>query len=222
MNLLTINKEATLAAVNALLHSFDPGISHEAENKLVGIITDIEEPFLVRAGMLDNWVAENPKVQELEEVLFDLLLVHFLSAETHHEEYFESADWAEIENKILDRGTEMLNLFLYLGEARETEAKVGLDDFLNEFLLVGEDEFQDEYRIYESLIVNNHLLDADLGSLRELQKKVKPDTGIQEYFVPIVLFFQFADDPSQQQELCKGLPLFELAILNSLIAYQSL
>lgn len=72
--------------------------------------------------------------------------------------------------------------------------EVSLEDFLNEFLLVGEDgSFQDEYRIYESLIVNDDLLDADLDIIREIQADVKPETGLADYFVPLVCFFQYAE-----------------------------
>jgi hypothetical protein len=172
--------------------------------------------------LLEQWVAKHPTCQDLEDVLFDLLLVHFLAAEQHEENYFDSAEWNEIEQKTLDKGSEMLNLFLYLGEAKETEAEVSLEDFLNEFLLVGEDEFQDEYRIYESLIVNEHLLEADLGSLRLLKDKVKEDTGLKDFFIPIVLFFQNLEDPAEEANLAIGLNAFEAAIYYSLIAYSKI
>jgi len=113
----------------------------------------------------------------------------------------------------------MLNLFLYLSEARETEVEISLEDFLNEFLLVGEDEFQDEYRIYESLIVNEDLIEANLDEIRKIQKTVKPDTGLQDYFVSLVLFFQAAEGVSTQEELIEGLEAFELAILQGMLAF---
>ncbi len=217
LNPAQISVSASLAA---LVHSF---IGKENAAKLVEeiavIIQNDHLDFLERNKQLDNWLTNNPACEVLGDVLFDLLMVQFLSAEMHDEEYFDSPEWNEIENKTLDRGSEMLNLFLYLSEARETEVEISLEDFLNEFLLVGEDEFQDEYRIYESLIVNEDLIEANLDEIRKIQKTVKPDTGLQDYFVSLVLFFQAAEGVSTQEELIEGLEAFELAILQGMLAF---
>ncbi len=217
LNPAQISVSASLAA---LVHSF---IGKENAAKLVEeiavIIQNDHLDFLERNKQLDNWLTNNPACEVLGDVLFDLLMVQFLSAEMHDEEYFDSPEWNEIENKTLDRGSEMLNLFLYLSEARETEVEVSLEDFLNEFLLVGEDEFQDEYRIYESLIVNEDLIEANLEAIKNIQKTVKPDTGLQDYFVSLVLFFQAAEGVGTQEELTVGLDAFELAILQGMLAF---
>lgn len=219
MQIDKLNQEAVLSSLNALLTNYQSEKAVKAEKELTDIVTDNEENFLVRAKQIENWVEANPDFKMLEDVLFDLLLVHFLSAEVHKEDYFDTQEWEHIEQKTLDMGSEMLNLFLYIGEANENEVKIGLEDFLTEFLLVEEDEFQNEYRIYESLIVNQDLLDADLGSIRKIQENVKEDTGLKEYFVSIVLFFQYLEEPSQKDALCNGLNAFELAIYHSLISY---
>ncbi len=188
-------------------------------NELSGILFNEEAEFIDRNKQLDNWIDAHPDQAELADILFDLLMVQFLSAELHDEEYFDSPEWNEIENKTLDKGSEMLNLFLYLSEAKETEVDITMEDFLNEFLLVGEDEFQDEYRIYESLIVNEDLLDADLAGIRAIQKSVKEETGLQAYFVSLVLFFQYAEDGIELAEVAEVLSPFESAILHGMIAF---
>ncbi len=211
---------AVSASLAAIIQSF---LGKDAAAKVVEeiavIIQNDHLDFLERNKQLDNWLSNNANCEVLGDVLFDLLMVQFLSAEMHDEEYFDSPEWNEIENKTLDRGSEMLNLFLYLSEARETEVEVSLEDFLNEFLLVGEDEFQDEYRIYESLIVNEDLIEANLEEIRNIQKTVKPDTGLQDYFVSLVLFFQSAEGVGTQEELIEGLDAFELAILHGMLAF---
>ncbi len=188
-------------------------------NELSGIIFNEETEFIDRSTQLDSWIEQHTEQAELADILFDLLMVQFLSAELHDEEYFDSPEWNEIENKTLDKGSEMLNLFLYLSEAKETEVDITMEDFLNEFLLVGEDEFQDEYRIYESLIVNEDLLDADLAGIRAIQKSVKEETGLQAYFVSLVLFFQFIEDGIELAEVAEVLSPFESAILHGMIAF---
>jgi hypothetical protein len=202
-----------------LLSNYNSEKAAAAEKEITSIIADYDENFLVRAKLIENWVASNESFEPLADVLFDLLLVHFLSAESHIEDYFDSPEWEHIEQKTLDMGSEMLNLFLYIGEANENEVEIGLEDFLTEFLLVEEDEFQNEYRIYESLIVNQDLMDADLSSIRNLKDSVKEDTGLKEYFVPIVLFFQYLEDASQVETLSQGLDAFETSIYHSLISF---
>ncbi len=215
------NQKAVLSSLSALLNKFNPSNAAKAEKEVSAIIEDSEENFLVRAKQIENWVEANPIFEPLADVLFDLLLVHFLSAEVHKEDYFDTPEWEHIEQKTLDMGSEMLNLFLYIGEANENEVEIGLEDFLTEFLLVEEDEFQHEYRIYESLIVNQDLMDADLASIRQLKEDVKEDTGLKAYFVSIVLFFQYleAGEAPQKESLIDGLDAFELAIYHSLISY---
>jgi len=48
---------------------------------------------------------------------------------------------------------------------------------------------------------------------------VKADTGLQEYFVPLVMFFQQAEGVNESDLLPEGLDKFEKAILSALIAY---
>ncbi len=219
MNIHQPNQMAVLASLKSLLSNYNSEKAAAAEKEITSIIADYDENFLVRAKLIENWVASNASFEPLADVLFDLLLVHFLSAESHIEDYFDSPEWEHIEQKTLDMGSEMLNLFLYIGEANENEVEIGLEDFLTEFLLVEEDEFQNEYRIYESLIVNQDLMDADLSSIRNLKDSVKEDTGLKEYFVPIVLFFQYLEDDSQVETLSQGLDAFETSIYHSLISF---
>jgi hypothetical protein len=211
---------AVEASLEAMLTAYFPNTEVKSvAAEMSAFLFDEESDFLTRSQKLDSWLNLNPKMEELGDILFDLLMVQFLSAEVHEEDYFDSDEWNEIENKTLDRGSEMLNLFLYISEAKEEEVEISLDDFLNEFLLVGEDEFQDEYRIYESLIVNEDILDADMDALREIQKSVKEETYLKEYFVSLVLFFQHVEEGIPETDLNKSLSPFELAIFNTMLAY---
>jgi hypothetical protein len=211
---------AVHASLVALIQHYSADNKQELIHQLSDVLFDTNLPFLERSKNLDAWIADHPTLEELADVLFDLLMVHFLSEEMHEPEYFDSPAWNEIEDKTLDKGSEMLNVFLYLSDAKDNEVEPHLDDFLTEFLLVGEDEFQDEYRIYESLIVNEDILDADLAGIRDVQKTVKSDTGLQEYFVPLVFFFQYAEGIADKGEWETGLDSFESAILHTLIAFQ--
>lgn len=119
-----------------------------------------DEDFLSKVDELDAVFDENPEVEELREIFFDLLMINFFSADVKklEEDYLDTPEWESIEEETLDRGTELLNLLLYLNECEDEDIEPELEDYLKEFLLVDEDEFQDEYRIYEPVIANQILI----------------------------------------------------------------
>ncbi len=214
------SQNAVINSVSALVGSYSKSKAlQDITDKIVEIIQDEKQEFFHRMNLLDEILKKNPDFDPLKELIFDLLMVHFLAAEAHKDDYFDTPEWNEIENKTLDRGSEMLNLFLYISEANENGVEIGLEDFLNEFLLVGEDEFQEEYRIYESLIVNEDILEADLDELRKIQNGIKQDTGIEDFFVPLVLFFQITEGIINKDEIPEGLNAFEIATLETMLAF---
>jgi hypothetical protein len=73
-----------------------------------------------------------------------------------------------------------------------------LDDYLKEFLLVEEDEFQDEYRIYERVIANQILVESDYSEIAKVAKNVRADEELYELFYPLLAFF-YELDPTDQQ-----------------------
>lgn len=205
-------------ATEVLLSSYASRVNTTSPMEEVwDIIGDSSSDFLNRVERLDSCLSQSPDFKEIEEVLFDLLLVKFLSTENRSEDYFDSSEWEQIENKTIDRGTELLNLFLYLSEAFDTEVEVSLDDFLQEFLLIDEDEFQDELKIYESFIKHENLLEADIETLREIQNGIKDDNPIKELFVPMVLFFQAAEEIELDE--ASALTPFEDAVYHSVLAF---
>lgn len=156
----------------------------------LSIFENVEQDFLKRVKAIDELFSNQPDLEPIHEFVFDLLLVKLLAAENKPESFFDSQEWDQIEDKTIDRGTELLNLFLYLSEANEADVEISLDDFLNEFLLVDEDEFQDELNIYEPFIINEDILEAELSSIKEIQHTIKDENPIKPLFLPLVLFFQ--------------------------------
>jgi hypothetical protein len=161
------------------------------------------EPFLAKVTTLDTLAAEFNIFSPLKEYLFDLLLTNFLAAEVHllGDEYLESAEWQKIEDETLHRGTELFNLLLYINEAIDDDVEISLDDFLREFLLTEEDEFQDEHTLYEGLISNQELLDAETSEVIKVWKQeVRNKSEIEDLFIPILLFFADPEVLMAEQE----------------------
>ncbi|TKC08361.1 hypothetical protein FA048_14490 [Pedobacter polaris] len=162
--------------------------------------------FLEKVAEFDEVFDEHPKFDELREVFFDLLMINFFTSDVNklEEDYLESKEWENIEEETIDRGTELLNLLLYINECHDEEIKPGLEDFLKEFLLVEEDEFQDEFHIYEDLISNQQLAESSVEDICSNADLLDLSEEMEELFVPFMTFFlQPNTNEATQQELIK-------------------
>lgn len=159
-----------------------------------------DKAFIDKVEEMDRVFDEQPQFEELREYVFDLLLINFFAADVDKLEadYLESAEWEAIEEQTLDRGSELLNILLYLRECADDEVEPSLSDFLKEFLLVEEDEFQDEYRIYEKVIANQILIESNYQEIARVAKTYEQEEELAELFYPVVSFFNDAS-PDQQQ-----------------------
>jgi hypothetical protein len=160
--------------------------------------------FLEKVEEFDEVFDENPAFEELREVFFDLLMVNFFANDVQklEEDYLESDEWADIEEETIDRGTELLNLLLYINECHDEKIKPELGDFLKEFLLVEEDEFQDEFHIYEDLITNQHLAESSVEDICSHAGMIDLGEEMEELFVPFMTFFL---QPKENEEVIKDL-----------------
>jgi hypothetical protein len=154
-------------------------------------IFESDLPFMQKVEELDALMDETPAFDELREIFFDLLMMNFFSADVKklEEDYLESEEWENIEEQTIDRGTELLNLLLYLRECADEDIEPDLEDFLKEFLLVEDDEFQDEYRIYEPLIANQVLAESSYPEIAKVAEKLDPESELRELFYPIMSYF---------------------------------
>jgi hypothetical protein len=213
-------------ASEAALNAFSKYGSFEATpfTNVFEAIFASEKDFLAKTAMLDEVFDDYPQLEALREVYFDLLLVNFFSADVQKLEadYLDSPEWEEIEEQTLDRGTELLNLLLYLNECSEEDIEPGLEDYLKEFLLVDEDEFQDEYRIYEPVIANQTLLDSPAAEIAKVATKLPEDSELQEIFYPMMCFFQNTAPSADEKELIAAASDnkdFDMAVLEILTVF---
>lgn len=162
----------------------------ELTHKLVAVF-ETDTDFMSKVSQFDTVFDEYPKFEELREVFFDLLMINFFTSDVNklEEDYLESKEWEAIEDETIDRGTELLNLLLYINECHDEQIKPELEDFLKEFLLVDEDEFQDEFHIYEDLISNQQLAETSIQEICENAKILNLAEEMQELFVPFMSFF---------------------------------
>jgi enoyl reductase-like protein len=192
---------------------FTEQIDQHANTDVLHDIFASPRPFNENIALFDKWVSDHPKLEPAREYLFDFLLANQIESQRDKENYFDSPEWLEIEDKTLERGTELLNLILYISEAHENEVEIELNDFLNEFLLVDEDGFQDEHHIYEPVIDNEDLIDADQKEIASVLANYK-DEELGELLRPMFFFFR---SPYQKLEWNGLITPIEGAIYESLI-----
>jgi hypothetical protein len=185
-----------------------------------------EEDFLTKVDLLDEIFDDYPKLEELREVFFDLLMINFFSADIKklEEDYLDSPEWEEIEEETLDRGTELLNLLLYLNECADEDIDPELDDYLKEFLLVDEDEFQDEYSIYEPVIAHQVLMESPVDEITKIAEGLPEDSELKELFYPMMCFFHNTEPSAgDKAEIAENAinREYDMAVLEILLSFKS-
>ncbi|MRX46848.1 hypothetical protein [Pedobacter puniceum] len=214
------------AALESLFNTFSAleGVSAQQElNKLTAIFGS-DQHFMDKVSAMDEVFDTSAALDPVRELTFDLLLINFFAedAKKLDEDYLESPEWEKIEEETIDRGTELLNLLLYLKECDDEDIDPSLDDYLKEFLLVDEDEFQDEHRIYEDVIANQVLMESSLVEIARISKKLSPDSEIRELFFPLMAFFYNINPDAQYMKEFKTLsedPAFDAAVLDLIVNY---
>jgi len=213
-------------ALEAGLKAYGNVAGYESSGLLtrLGQVFDAAIPYLEKVSKLDAAFDDYPSFEELREVTFDLLLMNFFADDVKklEEDYLESAEWEAIEEQTIDRGTEVLNLLLYLRECADEDIEPQLVDYLKEFLLVDEDEFQDEHRIYEPVIANQLLVDSSYAEIAKVSSKIPENQELVELFYPIMAFFSeqsptAADMADFMQSSAN--PAFDTAVYHLLVAY---
>lgn len=183
------------------------------------------DSFMDKVSQLDGLIDDHADYEALREVLFDLLMLNFFSSDVSRLEsdYMESEEWAEIEEQTLDRGTELLNLLLYLAECADEEIDPDLEDYLQEFLLVDEDEFQDEHHIYEPIISRQILVESSFGEIANAARSIPKDQELADLFYPIMAYFYEpvpdAEDLREFEQFAPN-PAFDRAVYQALVHYK--
>ncbi len=213
-------------ALESLFNTFTAleNVSGQQELSKLNQLFNGDEDFMTKLMLMDKVFDDAPKLDALREVTFDLLLINFFAedAKKLDEDYLDSPEWEKIEEETLDRGTELLNLLLYLNECDDEDIEPSLEDYLKEFLLVEEDEFQDEHRIYEEVIANQMLMESSIEEIARVSKSLDEESEIREIFYPMMAFFYDTQPSDADIKKIKDLsedPAFDAAILSLILSF---
>jgi hypothetical protein len=215
-----------LNTLEAALQAYGQQVQKDAKPLIKQLLNvfSAEKAYMVKVSDLDKAFDDQPSFEALREVMFDLLLINFFTDDVNklEEDYLDSPEWEAIEEETLDRGTELLNVLLYLKECQDEDIEPELSDFLKEFLLVDEDEFQDEHRIYEEVIANQILMESSVNEIAKVAEKIKEDTELKDLFYPMMCFFRNPQPSAQEQEEVNSnaiQPAFDIAVYQLLINF---
>ena len=217
-------------ALAAMIEAYNPsgsGGDAEAGNsvllELVPVFTQVGD-FRKKLEELDTLIEKFPQFDLLEPYLFDLLILSFIVSDSAKlpEDYLDSPEWLAIEDETADRGSELLNVYLYLSETAANKMRPDLEDYLHEFLLTEDELYQDEFFIYEEIIRNASLIDSGISEWLAVASGIESE-GIREIFVPLFAFFSGMDSQTVRQQLKENKQTghLDLALYNALCAYQA-
>lgn len=225
-------QESLLAAIagfqTGITSNLSAGIKLEpAHSALYHSLIEIFElklDFMLKLKTMDDYFDSQDEFNDLREFCFDLLMINFFTTDSlrFEEDYLDTSEWQQIEDDTLERGTEMLNVFLYLRECKQEDIEPSLPDYLNEFLLVEDEDFQDEHEIYEDIISNQGLMDTGYAEISAAAKLVPSDAPLKDVFYPILSFFlnPAPDHEELNQFLVESVDKkYENAVFYSLLVY---
>lgn len=201
LNYLPALAEATLRgyamglAVKAGSTSNDPDVlaadrlSHDVYNDLKALFAGTAT-LMPLVKELDGILARHPEIAPLSEYFFDLAMLKIIldGTEKSGDDFLDSNEMLDMEDKTIDRGTELLNLLVYLRDCRGHDLEPSLSDFLNEFLLIEDEDFQDEFFIYEDVIRHQAVATEDIETIVATGKTVETEE-MKDIFTPLMAFF---------------------------------
>ena len=135
---------------------------------------------------------------QYQSVFYDLLMFYIIcNSSQETSDFLLSEEWEQIEEQLAELGSEFLNFAIYLHEAKIEGIEPEINDFLDEFLLAEEDEFQDEHEIYLELIVNRDAVDMEDNELTELLLSISEESPMEHLISAAFAFFR---NPKSEKE----------------------
>jgi len=187
-------------ALQAMIHGFVEGSSNvNAEegqlllNDMVALLGHTGA-FKAKLAEMDKSLEAHPSFDPLYHYLFDLLMLSFIASDSAQldENYLDSEEWLQIEDDTSDSGSEMLNMYIYMTEAATQDIDIDLMDFLNEFLLADDELYQDDFFVYEEILKNEDIAEADIAEILAGAENVQTEE-LMEIYVPLLAFFDVHD-----------------------------
>lgn len=196
-NLLTPEKQAVkVRDIKAI--EIDNDLANEMKilfNKFKDIFNSDEE-FSVKLKITDDFADEYFDNPDIKELLIDCLFISNYTDQINSENsaFFETEKWKKTEKVLEYRGTQLLDGLLYIDEVSKSSKVPELEDFLENYLLLNEEGFEEEAVIYEALDKNKELISDTPADIYLVGENLDIDSVIKPYFIPMMFFFKNPKD----------------------------
>lgn len=127
---------------------------------MINLIEDVNLEFDAKLKQSDALSEKLDDAAFVKELSFDWLMAAFLADEEKDEDFLESEAFEQMELRYEMRGTEFMNLLVYLEECNENEVLPSYQDFVHEFLITDDEDVQDDIALYEDFLGLEEILEA--------------------------------------------------------------
>lgn len=127
---------------------------------MLNLIQQKELDLAQRLKQSDALANQLEDAEFVKELCFDWLMAAFLSEDDKDEEFLDSQEFEQIEARYENRGTELMNLLVYLDECRENDILPSYNDFVHEFLITDDEDVQEDITLYEDFLGLEEVLEA--------------------------------------------------------------
>lgn len=199
-------------------------LSEELQQWLDAMLQLIQQKDLDFSQKLKQSDALAQKLEEadfVKELSFDWLMASFLADEERDEEFLDSEEFEQMENRYEGRGTELMNLLVYLEECRENDIQPSYQDFVHEFLITDDEDVQEDITLYEDFLGLEEVLEAPFEAFLPKLTQMTEQSQLGSFLPVLASYFKnpLKGDKTLVSAILAGLsnPV-EAGILGALLA----
>ena len=126
-----------------------------------------------------------------------------------------------MENRYEGRGTELMNLLVYLEECRENDIQPSYQDFVHEFLITDDEDVQEDITLYEDFLGLEEVLEAPFEAFLPKLTQMTEQSQLGSFLPVLASYFKnpLKGDKTLVSAILAGLsnPV-EAGILGALLA----
>lgn len=199
-------------------------LSEDLQQWLDAMLQLIQQKDLDFSQKLKQSDALAQKLEEadfVKELSFDWLMASFLADEERDEEFLDSEEFEQMENRYEGRGTELMNLLVYLEECRENDIQPSYQDFVHEFLITDDEDVQEDITLYEDFLGLEEVLEAPFEAFLPKLTQMTEQSQLGSFLPVLASYFKnpLKGDKTLVSAILAGLsnPV-EAGILGALLA----
>ncbi|NUM31778.1 MAG: hypothetical protein HUU47_05585 [Bacteroidetes bacterium] len=174
---------------------------HDLVHKITEL-TNSNKSLIEKINETDKLSASYNINDDIAELIYDIVLFDFFdNLENKNPNIFETTEWQKTEEKLLDRGTELFNILLYLRECSDNDFEISIDDYIDEFLMCEDDFDNQDALFYEDILKNREQLqNSDLNTWVEIAT-LNFNGQLESQLLPILMFFLPSINTDQKIEI---------------------